>query len=211
MKKATHTQLATRHRGFTLIELMVTIAVVALLAGFVAPAMRSFVLNSRLSSTANELTRSVQSARSEAVKRQRNVVVCMSANPSAATPTCGTSGVNSWIVFEDINNNWDHESTETIIDTHTFESAKTVFSGNQSQRISFGASGFTNLTDATSALAPTTAMVMCDIRGNKGPATLSYARGIVIGQATGRPTITRVISQIRALTVTGGVDTLCPP
>jgi len=210
MKKITYRQLPTGQRGFTLAELMVTLAVVGLLAGFVAPSMRSFVLNSRLTGSANELIRSLQYARSEAIKQQKNVVVCMSTDSSTCSSTY--TAVNSWITFVDINNNWQRDTaTDTLIDAHPFESSKTIFSGNEGLRVSFAASGFTNPSNAGNTLVPTTAMVMCDSRGNKGSAAYSSARGIVIAPATGRSTVTRTITTISALSVTGGVDTLCPP
>ena len=67
-------------RGFTLIELMVTIAVVALLAAVATPAMVTLMNSNRLSSTAGELTAALQLARAEAVRRSAPVTVCGSAD-----------------------------------------------------------------------------------------------------------------------------------
>lgn len=92
-----------RNSGFTLIELMVTISVLAILLSIAVPSFQSFVLNSRLTATTNDLASALAVARSEAVKRATRVTVCKSANSGAASPTCST-GANwqdGWIVFVD--------------------------------------------------------------------------------------------------------------
>ena len=92
-----------RNSGFTLIELMVTISVLAILLAIAVPNFQSFILNSRLTATTNDLASAFAVARSEAVKRATRVTVCKSANPEAASPTCsaGASWQNGWIVFVD--------------------------------------------------------------------------------------------------------------
>lgn len=61
--------------GFTLIELMVTIAIVAILMALAAPAMSNFVLNGRAKQAASDIWASMSLARSEALKRNANVSV----------------------------------------------------------------------------------------------------------------------------------------
>lgn len=85
-----------RARGFTLIELMVTIAVIALLAAVAAPAMVTLMNSNRLSSSAGELTAALQLARAEAVRRSATVTVCGSADGIACTN--GADWAN-WIVL----------------------------------------------------------------------------------------------------------------
>jgi type IV fimbrial biogenesis protein FimT len=65
-----------RAPGFTLVELMVTMAVVGILAAIAAPAMTSLINGNRLSGTTGELTASLQLARSEAVRRSAPVTIC---------------------------------------------------------------------------------------------------------------------------------------
>jgi len=85
-----------RVRGFTLIELMVTIAVLALLVAVATPAMMSLVNSNRISSSAGELTAALQLARAEAIRRSATVTVCGSADGVACTNGAGWA---DWIVL----------------------------------------------------------------------------------------------------------------
>lgn len=61
--------------GFTLLELMVTIAIVAILAAFAIPSFTTMVANSRLGGAANTLQAALLKARSEALKRNCSMIV----------------------------------------------------------------------------------------------------------------------------------------
>ena len=69
-------------RGFTLVELMVTVAVAAVLLAIAVPSFTSIVNSSRLTAQANEVVAALQSARMEAVRRNARVSVCSSADGS---------------------------------------------------------------------------------------------------------------------------------
>ena len=66
-------------RGFTLIEMMVTIAVAAILLAVVVPSFRTFTLSQRVKSGSFDLYSTLMLARSEAVKRRATVTVAASA------------------------------------------------------------------------------------------------------------------------------------
>lgn len=76
-------RLVLRERGFTLVELMTAIAVMAILAAIAVPSFNTFINDSRLASQANELIGTLQYARSEAIRRNRKVTVCPSSNGSS--------------------------------------------------------------------------------------------------------------------------------
>lgn len=82
--------------GFTLIELMVTIAVLAVLASLAFPSMQSVIESNRLTTQANSLLTAFQLARSEAVKLNRNVRIC--ARDSSDPLDCGNSWTDGWSV-----------------------------------------------------------------------------------------------------------------
>lgn len=79
-----------RARGFTLIEAMVVVAVVAVLVSIGAPAMGTFIDKNRLKGAADALYTQIQQARSEAVKASSNVTLVY-----ATTPWCSGFGAEA--------------------------------------------------------------------------------------------------------------------
>ena len=73
MRLAPFTQ--RRARGFTLVELVVTVALLGMILGIAAPSMRSFVVGQRIRALSYDLTSDLLLARSEALKRNAAVVV----------------------------------------------------------------------------------------------------------------------------------------
>ena len=87
---------ASESRGFTLIELMVTLALVAIMMVLAAPSFITFQRNSQLTSTANSFLASLSAARAEAMKRQLRTFVI---------PADGSNWTSGWTVFVDVNSN----------------------------------------------------------------------------------------------------------
>lgn len=84
-------------RGFTLIELMVTVAIVATLTMVAAPSFNEAILSNKLASFANNFVASAQLARSEAIKRNATVTLCRSADATTCAATGGWQ--QGWIVM----------------------------------------------------------------------------------------------------------------
>lgn len=85
-------------RGFTLIELMVTLAVVAILAMIAVPSFRDTIRRNRVSAASNALLADIGYARAEAIDRGQTVTLC----PSASVGSCtsgGTAWQSGWMVY----------------------------------------------------------------------------------------------------------------
>ena len=80
--------------GFTMMELMIGIAVLAILTTLAVPAFNQFVQSNRLAGQTNEIVAALQFARSEALKRGSWAELCASADQSS----CGGSMNDGWIV-----------------------------------------------------------------------------------------------------------------
>jgi type IV fimbrial biogenesis protein FimT len=179
-------------RGFSLVELMVTIAVVGILLGAVIPNMRTFLLNNQLSGGVNDMLHSIQVARTEAIKRQvgvgglpLNVVVCGTSTPTVADDamTCDYATFNAWFVFQDTNANWQHDAGEPVIERHDLLSTNlTVKTDANARIVSFNASGFAN---PAGVKVPMRTLVICDSRGVLQVGTGATARALFI-TTTGR-------------------------
>ena len=81
--------------GFTLIELLIAIVVLAVLITIAAPNFSSVIANNRATAAANELLSTLQFARSEAVKLNRDVTVCGGADCESASD----NWANGWVVL----------------------------------------------------------------------------------------------------------------
>lgn len=79
-------------RGFTLIEVMLVVAIVAVLATIAVPSFVSVINNTRMSGEINSVVRALNFARSEATKRGQLVSVCPSSGTSCASASDWTSG-----------------------------------------------------------------------------------------------------------------------
>lgn len=64
-----------RHDGFTIVELMITVSIVAILAGVAFPSFEYAIANSRVRTAATDVHMSLLLARSEAIKRNSDVVI----------------------------------------------------------------------------------------------------------------------------------------
>lgn len=104
MKKITH--------GFTLMEALITLLIVAILAAIAAPSMQEFVKNERLTGQVNVLISHFMLARSEALKRNQSVVLCPSSNQVSCTASSGEEG---WIIFVDTDDNGVVSGADEII------------------------------------------------------------------------------------------------
>jgi type IV fimbrial biogenesis protein FimT len=102
-----------RTGGFTLIELIVTITIAAILLGLAVPGMQGFVENNRIKLTVGQLADSLNYARSEATKLRFPVTVC----PRSTDSSCAGGGAwaGGWLVFSDDDGNGVIDGTNAVL------------------------------------------------------------------------------------------------
>lgn len=100
-------------RGVTLIELMVTVTIAAIMMTLAAPSLQSFVRSNQLRTATNDLAALLMTARSESIKRGWPVTVCKTADVNATPPACSAaaSWQAGWLVFVDHNGNGTLDTT----------------------------------------------------------------------------------------------------
>lgn len=191
--------------GVTLIELLVALAVAAILLTLGIPAFADFLAGSRMSAASNDLVTDLLLARSEAVKRQAPVTLCASDDPAAAAPACSAAATPAagWLVFADANGNARVDAGETVVSSHGPLPADlgthsawnnggdgppyyAAFSGT-GFRVDLPAAGSRSLTD----------LQLCDARGNR-----NTGGGIAAGRwiqlaPTGRPQVHGRVAELQ--------------
>lgn len=107
----------TMHRGFSLIELMVTIALLAILTMLAAPKLSDFMKRSTVTTQTNELLGALQFARSTAVTRNVMVSICPSTTAANGTPACATTNTfnTGWIIYTTKAANTVYASTDELL------------------------------------------------------------------------------------------------
>ena len=132
-------------QGFTLVELMVVIAILGILLGTAAPWAATVADSMRLSSQANLYLASLHLARSEAIKRNSRVTLCKSTDGLNCAEIGGWQ--QGWIIFHDANNNAVKDSAEVVVHQAPAlpASFRLVGNPNVARYVSFRATGGTHL------------------------------------------------------------------
>jgi len=158
--------------GYTLIEMLVVLAIVGVAAGWALPGFRDLALNAARTQQVNAFLQAVYLARSEAIKRNGVVSLCPSPDGTDCAP--GTDWHEGWIVFVNLDRDSPavRDAGEDLLQAYPawadggIDANRTTLSFR-----AFGQSGVT----AT--------VTFCDTRGSRS------ARAVIISQ-TGRPRVT---------------------
>ncbi len=151
-----------RQSGFTLVEMMVTLSIAALLLSAAVPSFTTVIKDNRMVTETNRLLTSLANARGEAVKRGRTVTVC-ARDGGVVTDgdACTGPWENGFVLFVDANANGFYDGPDGLLKYG--EPAETPIA------ISSTAGAGTRLSFAPSGLIPGLAaaqsLTLCDDRG----------------------------------------------
>lgn len=163
-----------RFAGLSLLEMMVTLSIVAILSGIAAPSFAGLMRDSARTTAVNDFIHALFLARSEAIKRGRIVSLCKSSDGSTCSNRADTwSG--GWIVF--VNDDGDdlpqRDEGEDILWVYQGWSNGSITSNRLAYSFRAYNQGVVNGT-----------LLFCDSRGG------AHARAIIISQ-TGRPRVSQ--------------------
>lgn len=166
------------HRGFTIIELMVAVALLAVMVVIGVPSFNSIINTNETAAKSNAFLSALKVARTEATKRRQDIIVCASNNQS----DCASNNwSNGWIVFEDADGGNDFDAGETIIDTYSLPAGFTVTRASAGpDQILFAATG---LSDSTVAQTFT----VCKTNTTSGRLLTIERSGLVTGNNVNCP------------------------
>lgn len=178
---------AVRIGGVTLVELLLSIAIAAILITLAVPALDAAMTSAKLGSASNSFLSSLYLARSEAIKRNSRTVVCKSADGA----NCTSSGHwdQGWIIFHDVNNDAQADSGEQVILRTTSLHSDIAMQGNTpvSRYVSYSPTGSAMYVSGAFQAGTVTT---CRVSANGGE-----TRHIIIS-ATGRPRIQKSTTSI---------------
>lgn len=143
--------------GFTLIELMVAIAVLSILAIVAYPNLQALIHGQRLTTATNEIITGVQMARGEAIRRNARVGLCSSANGTSCAGGAANTAWSGWVVMADSNGD---STLDEVVRAGTFNPGVSVKSGANivANTLTFRADGLARK-DAAGALVEETITV----------------------------------------------------
>lgn len=200
-----------RQHGFTLWELLMALLVAGILIGLGVPNVMEFQRNGQMVGVANDLLTATLSARAEAIKRQRPVVLCLSDNSMDALPSCDAGPVIDatlgFIVWVDDDNDGVLDAGEALL---TQRAAPPVLIGVSANcgHVGYAPNGWARQVGGLCAPAVRT-ILFCDDRGRRATSgNVSSARVVRI-DATGRGVVQQDVADVA--TAVGAIDLVTDP
>ncbi len=126
-------------KGFTLLELIVTIAIAALTLSLGVPSFVNIVQNARLTAGTNEFVAALHQARSSAISRGTRTTLC----PSSDAAGCDVNAEwnEGWILFVDDDSDGVLDASENVLTRHAALNGPMLISTNPGEPVSYLPSG----------------------------------------------------------------------
>jgi type IV fimbrial biogenesis protein FimT len=169
--------VVTHSKGFTLLELVIIIAILGITMAFAAPGLGTMISNNRISGAVNDFVAAQQLAKAEAASRVNPATLCKR-NAAGSDCVAGGDWSAGWIVFSDNNGNAAVDGGETVLLRHEALDARITFGGTAgvTTSITYQPSGTTSVTS-------TEVLIICDDRG-----FAQSAKGVLV-TITGRGSV----------------------
>lgn len=147
-----------RQLGFTLVELLITVAIAAILVALAAPNFREMLVKRSVQAAAEALASDMRFARSEALKRSNRTVVCRSTDGATCTAVVG-SWSEGWIVFVDADSNNSVSAGDDMLKVQQQLSGIATIENdtnpsNTRQRFSYEATGWARVANDSFTVTP---------------------------------------------------------
>ncbi len=168
--------------GFTIIELLVTLAVVAVLISIAAPTMRTTIQNNRIVTLTNDLLSDINYARTESLKRGLNTGLCRSSTGTSCDGA-GSTWQGGRIVFADTNEDMAFTAgTDQILRARETMTSNTLTTATAPNPLIFNARG-RPLDSAGRPSEVTVSFSLCDSRGPSAGRTVQINRNGQVSSA----------------------------
>jgi type IV fimbrial biogenesis protein FimT len=109
----------TQAAGYTLLELMVVVAIVGILSTMAVPGFRDSIGRNTRESAAADLVSSLSLARSEAVTQSANIAVCRSTDQATCANSSEADWNDGWLVFTDLDSDGAVDVGESLLQAHS--------------------------------------------------------------------------------------------
>lgn len=166
--------------GFTLVEMLVVMALIALIMSLAAPSFERLSKAASISSAVDQFMTDMRFARSEAIRRGGGVVLCRSDDPESPAPDCAVAPssqgwASGWILFHDLDGNGLRGADEDLLRVQApLGRVGTISSGGTPTTFRFSATGrlltpgsFSTLQFGSDALPEDIRRIVCVAPGGR--------------------------------------------